>query len=551
MSLFGSLLTGEWKLQREANRDRAMFLRETRDMREKMLKAGAMKAVSHDMKFYAGAEPGISRPYPNILSTPEDYKQSYERIVLIRAARQMEEDLAFVDGLLDDFETYVVGDCLVYQPNTGNPDADKMIRDYLEWQFENADYSQRLDLTKIAQLAIRSMKRDGDCGFMPIDVGDAIKLKYTSGDSIGNPLIGANIGPNNYNGILTDPITEAPAIYQLWKRVPKLNAYYFDRDVPADNFWHYYDPFRFQQYHGVTCFKNAIADYFDIEQIVLFAKLNMKFRASQLPTVHTETGRPRGAGIGWFGYPGGPGSPNPAGTPVNASGVPQPMELNVQGVTMNYLKLDEQIMDYPHDFPNQQLIVMLQELNRRCAKGAKLPIEFVYQAANGGVVQRFWANKAEQTFNKDKHLLRRSLLAKFKNRCIQKGIDTGELDLSSFGDLDVSIERFRGRWQMGRAISVDYSRETDADLKLIDAGLLSGADKVSESGGDINDVNSENQAQTNKILQMAMDTAKKFNLDPALVIPFYRKVFPNPGAGLKAADSITTAGGVPSGGAEE
>ena len=537
-----SILTGEWKLQRAQARERATFMEATRDLRDKMIKAGVMRANSQHMQFYAGAEPGIARPYPNTLSTPEDYKQAYERIVLIRGARQMEEDLAFPDGMLDDFETYVIGDCLVYQPNTGNPDADRVIRDYLEWQFDQIDYSQRLDLTKMAQVGIRSMKRDGDCGFEPIDVGDAIRIRYTSGDSIGNPLIGANIGPSNYNGILTDPVTDAPAVYQIWRRVQKMNAYYFDRNVPADQFWHYYDPFRFQQYHGVTVFKNAIADYFDIQQIMEFSKLNIKFRSSQLPTVHTETGRPRGAGYGWFGYgsQSGPGGPNPNGQPVSAAGVPLPMSVNVDGVTQNFLKLDEAVMDYPHDFPNQQLIVMIQELNRRCAKGAKLPIEFVYQAANGGVVQRFWANKAEQTFNKDKHLVRRTLLNPTKNRVIQKGIDTGELDLRAFGDLDVSVERFRGRWQMGRAISVDYGRETDADIKKIDAGLMSAADKVADDGGNLDDVLKETDTHVRRVIDMAKQTAEKFDIDFAIVLPYYLKKFPNPGAGLKAASAATT-----------
>jgi capsid protein len=71
----------------------------------------------------------------------------------------------FSTGSLDDFETYVVGDELVYLPNTGNEDANKAIREYLEWQFDEADYAGIHDLTKIAQLAVRSMKRDGECAF--------------------------------------------------------------------------------------------------------------------------------------------------------------------------------------------------------------------------------------------------------------------------------------------------------------------------------------------------------------------------------------------------
>lgn len=524
--LVSDLMSGSWRVRRAEMRDRAAFMEKTREVRGMML-ANAAATAGQKLQFYAAAEPGTARPYPAPLSTPEDFKQAMQRIVMIQGARQMEEDLAFFDGLLDDFETYVVGDALVYLPNVGDARANKIIRDYLEWQFDQIDYSQRLDLTKIAQLSVRSMKRDGECGFVPVDVGDAIRLHYLSGDCIGNPTIGTKPGSNDWNGILTDPKSGAPVTFQIYRRTAKVNNYVFDRDVPADQFWHYYDPFRMQQYHGVTVAKNSLPDYYDVQQIIEFSKLNVKWRSSQLPTVHTETGRPRGAGIGWnFGYGGGQGA---GGTPpVNAAGVPQPMSINVGGVTSSYLKLDEQVMEYPNDFPNQQLIVLLGELNRRCAKGAKLPIEFVYQAANGGVVQRFWADKAMQTFNKDKHLMRRSWLSPLKNRVIQKGIDTGELDLSSFGDLDVSPDRFRGRWQMGRAISVDYGRETDADIAKIDAGLMSASDKVADDGGNIDEVLQENDAFIRRVYELAGETAKKYGRPIDEVLPYYLKKFPNP-----------------------
>lgn len=532
-ALTHSLMTGQWRVEREAIRDRAAYMAATRDVREKMIVNGL-----HSMQLYAAAQPGNKRPTAAPLSTPEDYKQAYERIVLIRGARQMEEDLAFADGILDDFETYVVGDHLVYQPNTGNDEANKRIRDYLEWQFDQADHSGRIDLTKIAQLAIRSMKRDGECGFTPVDVGDSIKLRYTSGDCIGNPTMAAGAGANDWGGIITDDATGAPVLFKLYRRVQKTNAYVFERDVPADHFWHYYDPFRFQQYHGVSIFKNALPDYYDIQQIIEFSKLNVKWRASQLPTIHTETGRPRGAGIGYFGFGNGAGPGNP---PVNAAGVPLPMSIGVDGVTTNYLKLDEQVVEYPNDFPNSQLIVLLQELNRRCAKGAKLPVEFVYQTDNGGVCQRFWANKAEQTFNKDKHLMRSMWLNRYKNRVIEKGIETGELDLSSFGDLDGSPERFRGRWQMGRAISVDYGKETDADIKKIENGLLSPQDKIVDDGGDPEETGQEIEAHANWLFKAASRVAKESGQPIEVVLPYLEKKFPNQDPNKRSQDQLGVA----------
>ena len=530
-----SIITGSWRVDREMARDQQRFLAATAGKRELLLRGHEMmhRLAEERMKLFAGAEPGVERPMPNVLSTPEDYKQAYQRYIMMRAARQMEEDYGFFDGLLQDFEDYTIGDELVYQPNTGNPDANRVIREYIEMCMDRADYAHTHDLTKIAQLFVRSMKRDGECAACPVDNGEMIQLHLVSGDCIGNPLVGANIGPQNYNGIITDEDTGEIVAYRLFKRIPKLNCYFFDKEIAADMLWHFADPYSLQQYHGVTMFKNTIRDAFDIDQILNWSKLNMKYRASQLPTIHTETGRPRGAGIGWgFGYGGAPGS-----GPVTPQGAPAPLSVQVDGVASNYLKLDEAVVEYPHDFPNAQLKVTIDELRRECAKGAKLPYEFVYRADNGGVVQRFWVNKAERTFARDKHLARRKLLNPFKNRNVQKGIDTGFLDLSSFGNLSTDPARFRGTWQMARQVSVDYLNETKADLSRIDAGVASPQDLTAEYGRNPDDVHREIVEHAEWVLTESQKLAAKLKLDVSFVVAFLQKKFPNPGAGIHANEA--------------
>jgi hypothetical protein len=187
-------------------------------------------------------------------------------------------------------------------------------------------------------------------------------------------------------------------------------------------------------------------------------------------------------------------------------------------------------MEYPNDFPNQQLQVSIEEFRRQCCKGAKLPYEFAYRADNGGVVQRFWVDKAMNTFAKDKHLLKRILLNPIKNRIIQKGIDTGELDLDKFGTLSQDIARYRGQWQLGKQISVDYSRETEADIKLVEADLMSAADKVASMGGRIEEVRAENKANARAIFRDAQEIANEMKLPIDTVLPFLCKKWPNPPA---------------------
>lgn len=511
-TLLYKFVTGEWKIDRARAREFAELNARGRSEREMLL--------------YAGANPGANRPTPSQLSTPEDYKQAYERIVLIRAARQLEEDMPFFDGILSDFETYVIGD-LAYRATTGNPEADAVINEFLEWQFDQADFTQRLDLTKIARLSMRSYKRDGECGFVLVDTGDTIKINYISGDRIGNPLTGANVGPNNFNGIITDEATGAPAFYDIFRRIPKLNSYVFQMTVRANDFIHLYDPFRFEQYHGVTAAKNSIEHGMDMKQIIDFTKLNIKYRSSQLPYVTNEQGKPRGTGYETVA---------PA-----SNGEPRPFDIKVgDGVTQSFLKLGEGVMEYPNDFPNTQFKGIMEELKRDCAVGFKLPLEFCYRSESGGVVQRFYVNKAEQTFNEEKRWIKRTLLQRYKNRVIQKGIDTGFLDLSSFAGLSTSMARFKGTWQMGRSVSVDYKNEVNADLAQIDAGVMSEEEYASENGRDLPTIRLQKKQHTLQLFQDAKEIATATGQDVAVILPFLVKKFPNPGAGLSAAGEPKT-----------
>jgi capsid protein len=481
-----SLLTGQWKLDRAIITDR--------------------------MRLYAGANPGNRRPQAAQLTQPDDFKPAYERIILIRYARQMEEDYPFFDSLLEDFETFVVGD-LRYRSSTGNTEADKRINDFLEWQFDQIDWAEKLDLEKVAKLAIRTMLRDGESGHIPVDVGDAIKLDSISGDRIGNPTLAAGAGLKDYNGIEVRTDSGAPTLYNIYRRLPKLNSYVFDRSVVPSNFFHYFNPFRFEQWHGVSAFKNVIEKGVDLKQIEDFTRLNIKWRASQLPIVQNEQGRPRGSGY------------EDQGTTLD--GTMKPLSMKIDGVEQTFMKLGEGVVEYPNDFPNQQYGSVTTDMRRDCALGVKLPLEFAYRSDAGGVVQRFYVDKALRVFNGHKRWLKRQLLNPIKNRIIQKGIDTGYLQLPD--NLARNLARFKGQWQMGSPISVDYGRETDADLKQIDAGVASEADYVLETQGrTIDEIQDQKAEFTLRAIKQAQRISKETGLSVDTVLPYLVKKFPNP-----------------------
>lgn len=475
--------------------------------------------------FYAAANPGINRPFAPQLSTPENYRQAYERIVMIRYGRQMEEDIPYIESILSDFETYVVGD-LRYRPDTGNEEADALIQAHLEWRFAECDITGRQDLTGLAKLAMRGKKRDGECGFVYVDNGDTVKLSGVQADNIGNPLIGSNSSPCNYNGIIVDPASGMPQAYDLFKQLPKITAYVFDKTVPANQFIHFFDPFRLVgQYHGVTAFRTAIARSVDVEQIVQFAIQNIKFRSSQIPAIQNELGKPKAPGSGYVTKA------------ANSAGVPQPYQIEVDGVTQNYLKLGEGYVEFPHDFPNANFLPIKDDLKGDIAISVHLPGEFCFRSEAGGVLQRFYIEKAQRTFDEEKRLLKKGMLNPFKNRVLVKDVDSGVLNLDKFRGLAGSLDLLRGTWHMGRSVSTDYGHDTDSDIKLIDAQLMSPEEHAGDNARDLKEIRATKKKRTIEIFQDAKEISDLVKRPLTEVLPYLMKQFPNPVLVERAGDA--------------
>jgi hypothetical protein len=488
--------------------------------------AAASRVRDNELRgqFYAAATPGINRPMAPNLSTPEDYRQAYQRIIMIRYGRQLEDDIPYVESILSDFETYVVGD-LRYRPNTGNASADKVIQEHLEWRFANCDLAAQLDLTGIAKLAVRSKKRDGECGFVYVDDGDTIKLQAIEGDCIGNPLLTSSGAPTNYNGIIVDLATGAPVQFDLWRRLPKLNAYVFDRTVSVNDFIHFYDPFRYSQKHGITAFKNAITRAVDIEQIVQFAIQNIKFRSSQVPAIQNEQGKPKAPGSGYVPQQ------------INSNGVPQPYQIAIDGVNQNFLKIGEGYVEYPHDFPNANFVDIKDDLKGDIAISVHLPGEFCFRSQAGGVLQRFYIEKAQRTFDEEKRLLKRSVLNPYKNRVLVKDVDSGLLNLDAFPGLAGSRALLRGTWHMGRSVSTDYGHDTDSDIKLIDANLMSAEEYLGDNARDSLEIRETKRKRVIELFQDAKQISDIVNRPLAEVLPYIQKLFPNPILVERASDT--------------
>jgi hypothetical protein len=212
------------------------------------------------------------------------------------------------------------------------------------------------------------------------------------------------------------------------------------------------------------------------------------------------------------------------GAALGTSGA-APKIVTIDGVEQQFVKIGTDIVEFPNDFPNGNFLEVVSELKRECASGVGLPYEFCYNpSALGGVIGRFVINKAERVFDENKRRLRR-ILEIYKNRVIEKGIRTGRIDL---GELNESPARFSGVWHMGRSVSVDYGREVDADIKLIEAGLMSPEEIAADNARDLVAIGEDIEARATAQIEAAQRVAIKTGVPLEVALGYIAKKYPNP-----------------------
>ena len=92
-TLYAKLAPASWQVARYGRKEQVRMMG--------LASAARERDAQFSGKFYAAAENGINRPMAPVLSTPEDYRQAYQRIIMIRYGRQMEDDVPYVESISD------------------------------------------------------------------------------------------------------------------------------------------------------------------------------------------------------------------------------------------------------------------------------------------------------------------------------------------------------------------------------------------------------------------------------------------------------------------
>ena len=153
---------------------------------------------------YDAAHPGSQRGWSGGLSknaAAESPRMSYDRIRVMWDARDMVRNDPLIGGLVDRVVMYICAK-IAYQPRTGEPQVDRIYRDFFYDWCNHADLTGRFRLRDLCVLGLKGMVTDGDHGFVKVRTGNEMRLQSVESDRIGSPLKAATPLSETYiNGL--------------------------------------------------------------------------------------------------------------------------------------------------------------------------------------------------------------------------------------------------------------------------------------------------------------------------------------------------------------
>ena len=415
----------------------------------------------------------------NRLYAPQQYGQPSEssmtvreRVVMMWEARNLVENSPEVKEVSRKFGNYLTP--TEYSPSTGDRDYNRVVSEYFHDWCKTADATGRNSFRKMVQVAAENRPVDGDCGFVIRRVGEGLKVQLIPATRIGNPNdMGLN-SENYFEGVIVDDFG-VPTAYRIY-RVTREGVYFGAEDVPAANFAHYYDPFRVDQYRGVTDFHAAIQTARMLHEILQAEKAGVRFASQQAALVFTDRGTANSRNL--F-------TPSPANTLPN--GQVQKNELSEVGM-IKYLGQADRVETMPAR-PSTAFTGFVEHLMHELAIAVGIPqgVLFGTQNYKGPSVRAEFA-AADRVFARHQGVLTDKVLDPIKNAVILDGIARGEIPSPATQDGETPVQALkratRGEWRFPPKLSIDVGRDSAANLNENRQGAKSLQEIAAEQGTD-------------------------------------------------------------------
>ena len=432
------------------------------------------------------------RKGPSQLSGAEDYRSNYDRVELMKRARDLAENVGLVRSILMKFASHTAAN-ISYQARTENPEVNTEVEAYWAEWWDKCDISTRHTGSTLMQVAIMSMLRDGDFLFCLVRDSDGnLKIQGIEGDRLGDPFK-VYTSSELIGGIHIDQRTGAPTAYDIYSRSIG-DMYTYQVTIPASQAFHLFDPLRIDQYRGISAFHTAINDATDIHEIVGFEKMSAKVASSQSAIIKRNNNNASDL--------------SSLTNDQDINGSPIKLEA-IESGKISYLEPGEDIVfpDGPSR-PSGAFAEFHKILLRNICMGVGIPYSFaVDPSAMSGPTARLEMQQAGRTFRRYQKLLDDKVLRPIKNIVIADGVARGLIEKN------VGTRTTRGIFNFGANVSIDLGRESASAISEFKTGLRTAADIYAERGQDF-ESSMRQRAIEAKLIK---DLSEKYGVDPETI----------------------------------
>ena len=415
----------------------------------------------------------------NRLYAPKTYGQPSEstqtsrsRVVMMWESRDLVENFPEAREITRKFGNYLTPN--EYSPATQDRAYNQIVSEFFHEWCKRCDVTGRHTFKKLIQLGCEERPVDGDCGYAIRRVGDELKIQLVPGTRIGNPnSLGAE-SDNYYQGIITDEFGK-PVAYRIY-RVTREGVYFGAEDVAAHNFCHYFDPFRVDQYRGITDFHAAIKTARMLYEILEAEKAGVRYASQQAALVFNDRGSANPRNL--F---------TPSPTTTMANGQTQQNEMSEVGM-IRYMGAADRVEVMPSR-PSAAFSGFVQHLMHEIAIGVGVPegVLFGTQDYKGPSVRAEFA-AADRVFTRHQGVLTDKVLDPIKNAVILDAIARGEIPAPPLLAGETIVQALRrattGEWRFPAKLSIDVGRESAANLNENRQGAKSLQEIAGEEGTD-------------------------------------------------------------------
>ncbi len=402
----------------------------------------------------------------------ESTQTTRDRIVMMWEARDLVENFPQAREITRKFSLYCTPQ--EFSAMTGDREYNNIVNEYFHDWCKRADVSGRHSFRKLVQIGCEERPVDGDFGFILRRLDDELKIQIVPATRIGNPNALTAEPTNYYQGVTVDEYGR-PVAYRVF-RVTRDGVYYQPEEVPASNFLHFFDPFRSDQFRGVSDFHACARSARMLYGILEAEKTGVRFASQQAALVFSDKGAANPRNL--F-------TPNPSIQLPNGSA--QKNELSEVGM-IRYFGTADRIEVMPSR-PSQAFSGFVQHLMHEIAIGIGIPqgVLFGTQDFKGPSVRAEFA-AADRVFVRHQGVLVDKVLDPIKNAVILDAIAREEIPpppLQTGETMVHALKRAtRGEWRFPPKITIDVGRESSANMNENRQGAKSLQEIAAEQGTD-------------------------------------------------------------------